>query len=52
MLGSEYNWLITLTGSAKGTPRVTLASGGLLTLVVACFCLGCVALHAAASLGH
>jgi sugar lactone lactonase YvrE len=47
MLGSEYNWLISLTRRTDGVPRVSLAQSGLLTLGVAVFCLICVAAHAA-----
>ena len=47
MLGSEYNWLISLTRPAQGAPKASLARSGLLTLAVAVFCLLCVALHAA-----
>jgi hypothetical protein len=46
MLGSEYNWLISLTRQANGGPKVRLASGALLTLAVALFCFLCVALQA------
>lgn len=46
MLGSEYNWLITLTRRAKGTPQVRMASDGLLTLAIAACCFLAVALQA------
>ncbi len=46
MLGSEYNWLISHSRPAHGTPQVRVARGGLLTLAVAVFCVFCVALHA------
>ena len=38
MLGSEYNWLITLTRPANGTPQVRMARDGLLTLAIAAIC--------------
>jgi hypothetical protein len=47
MLGSEYNWLISLARQANGVPKVRIASGGMLTLAVAVFCFLCVALNAA-----
>jgi hypothetical protein len=47
MLGSEYNWLISLTRKANGVPKVRMTSGGLLTLAVAMFCFFCVVLQAA-----
>jgi hypothetical protein len=50
MLGSEYNWLISLTRPPKGAPQARMASGGLLTLAIAVFCFLCVALHAAAAI--
>ena len=34
MLGSEYNWLISLTRAPGGVPRVSLAQRELLTLAV------------------
>jgi hypothetical protein len=46
MLGSEYNWLISLTRPAQGAPKTSLARSGLLTLAVAVFCLLCVVLYA------
>ena len=46
MLGSEYNWLISLTRPANGRPRVRIASDGLLTLAIAVGCFLTVALHA------
>ncbi len=46
MLGSEYNWLITLTRPTHGALRVRLAGGGLVTLAIALCCLLAVALHA------
>ena len=46
MLGSEYNWLISLSRPGKGTPRVRMARTGMLTLAVAVFCFFCVALRA------
>ncbi len=46
MLGTEYNWLISLTRPARGVPRAVLARGGLLTLAIAVFCLLCLALRA------
>ena len=46
MLGSEYNWLISLSRPAHGLPRVRVARTGLLTLGVALFCLLCVLLRA------
>jgi hypothetical protein len=47
MLGTEYNWLISLVRPAHGAPRIVLAGGGLLTLAIAVFCFLCVALRAA-----
>ena len=49
MLGSEYNWLISLTRKVNGVPKVRVARGGLLTLAVALFCFLCVALQAASA---
>jgi len=46
MLGSEYNWLIRFSRPTHGAPRVTLVSGGLLTLAIAAFCLLCLAARA------
>lgn len=46
MLGTEYNWLISVSHPADGIPRARLASTGLLTLAVASFCLICVSLRA------
>lgn len=47
MLGTEYNWLITLDShSTEGDRRVRITSGGLLTLSVAVFCFLCVAVQA------
>lgn len=46
MLGTEYNWLISTSSPADGTPRVRFASTGLLTLAVAVFCFLCVSLRA------
>jgi len=47
MLGTEYNWLISLSPHPdNGTPQVRMASSGLLTLAVAVFCFLCVALLA------
>ena len=48
MLGSEYNWLISLSRPADGRPKVRIARGGLLTVAVAVFCLACAALRAGA----
>ncbi len=47
MLGTAYNWLISLSHPADGAPQVRVASSGLLTLAVAVFCFLCVALGAA-----
>jgi len=46
MLGTEYNWLISTSRLADGTPRVRFASTGLLTMAVAVFCFLCVSLRA------
>lgn len=46
MLGTEYNWLISISEPADGIPRVRLASTGLLTLAVGVFCFLCVSLRA------
>jgi hypothetical protein len=46
MLGTEYNWLISTSSLADGTPRVRMASTGLLTMAVAVFCFLCVSLRA------
>jgi sugar lactone lactonase YvrE len=46
MLGSEYNWLISASSLADGTPRVRFAGNGLLTMAVAVFCFLCVSLRA------
>jgi hypothetical protein len=45
MLGSEYNWLIVRTAPSHSEPRVSLARTGMLTLLVAAFCLLCAALR-------
>lgn len=42
MLGSEYNWLLTLSRAAHGGLRVRLVRSSLLTLGVALFGLACV----------
>lgn len=48
MLGTEYNWLVSLSPHpTNGSPQVRMASSGLLTLAVAVFCFLCVALRAA-----
>lgn len=48
MLGTEYNWLVSLSPHpTNGSPQVRMASSGLLTLAVAVFCFLCVALKAA-----
>ncbi len=47
MLGTEYNWLVTLTGSSREFPRVRLSGTGVITLWVAAFCLLAVILTAA-----
>ena len=44
MLGTEYNWLITVDRQGQGLPRVSLGSSGLITLAVAMFCFFCIAL--------
>ena len=49
MLGTEYSWLISISDPANGSPRVRLASTGLLTLAVGVFCLLCVSLRAASA---
>ena len=46
MLGTEYNWLISTSQLADGTPRVRMASTGLITMAVAVFCFLCVSLRA------
>lgn len=46
MLGTEYNWLISTSSLADGTPRVRFASTGLLTMAVGVFCFLCVSLRA------
>jgi hypothetical protein len=46
MLGTEYSWLISISEPDSGTPRVRLANTGLVTLVVAVFCLLCVSMRA------
>lgn len=46
MLGTEYNWLISTSSLADGTPRVRMASPGLITMAVAVFCFLCVSLRA------
>lgn len=46
MLGSEYNWLVTFTRPAHGTPRVRIASDTMLTLTIAVCCFLAVALRA------
>lgn len=46
MLGTEYNWLISVSHPADGIPRARLASNGPVTLAVAFFCLLCVSLRA------
>jgi len=46
MLGTEYNWLISTSSPADGTPRVRFASTSLLTMAVAVFCFLCVSLRA------
>ena len=48
MLGTEYNWLVSLSPHpTNGSPQVRMASSGLLTLGVAVFCFLSVALKAA-----
>jgi|JI10StandDraft_1071094.scaffolds.fasta_scaffold182492_2 hypothetical protein len=46
MLGTEYNWLIATSTLPDGTPRVRLASTGLLTLAVGACCFLGVAMRA------
>lgn len=46
MLGTEYNWLITISRPADGHPRARLAGTGFLTLAVGVFCFFCVSLRA------
>ncbi|MBP7483307.1 MAG: tetratricopeptide repeat protein, partial [Lacunisphaera sp.] len=46
MLGTEYNWLIDTSTLPDGTPRVRLASTGLLTLAVGVCCFLGVSLRA------
>ena len=46
MLGTEYNWLISLTRQADGATRAVLDGSGLSTLAVAIFCFVCIALCA------
>ena len=46
MLGSEYNWLISLTRRAPGKPGVRMASDGLFTLAIGMLCLLAMMLHA------
>lgn len=41
MIGSEYSWLLSLTGAARGAVKVRLMRKGLPTLAVALFSLGC-----------
>ncbi|MDI1248759.1 MAG: hypothetical protein PSV13_07850 [Lacunisphaera sp.] len=47
MLGTEYNWLITVDRQGHGVTRVSLGGSGLITLAVAVFCFLCVSLRAA-----
>jgi len=51
MLGSEYNWLISLNYNLDGVPKVSLAKSGLFTLCIAIFCFLCITLQAGASPG-
>lgn len=44
MLGTEYNWLITVDHQGNGVTRVSLGGSGLITLAVAVFCLLCITL--------
>lgn len=46
MLGTEYNWLLSVSPSEDGLPRARLARTGLLTLAVGVFCFLCVSLEA------
>ena len=46
MLGTEYNWLVTVDRQGNGLPRASLGSSGLITLAVAVFCFLCVSLRA------
>lgn len=46
MLGTEYNWLISISHPTDGLPRPRLARTGLLTLAVGVFCFLCVSLQA------
>ncbi len=46
MLGTEYNWLISLSRPTAGVRRVRRSGTGMLTLAVAVFCFFCIALHA------
>lgn len=47
MLGTEYNWLVTVDRQGNGLPRASLGGSGLITLAVAVFCFLCVSLRAA-----
>lgn len=46
MLGTEYNWLVTVARQGDGLSRASLGSSGLITLAVAMFCFLCVSLRA------
>lgn len=46
MLGTEYNWLISVSESDDGTPRARLSGPTPITIAVALFCFVCVALRA------
>ena len=46
MLGTEYNWLISVSHPTDGHPRARLAGTGFLTLAVGVFCFLCVSLRA------
>lgn len=46
MVGIEYNWLISTSRSPDGSPQIRMAGGGLVTVLVAIFCVCAVALRA------
>ena len=46
MVGIEYNWLISTSRAPDGSPQIRMSGGGLVTVLVAIFCVCAVALRA------
>jgi hypothetical protein len=49
MVGIEYNWLISTSRAPDGSPQIRMSGGGLVTVLVAIFCVCAVALRAESS---